>query len=65
MDEKVLKQVAEAIAAKRVNISLEEARDLAKRALKFKQEHNRLPDITSSIYREPADYRLIVIGSLG
>lgn len=48
MDEKVLKQVAEAIASKRVNISLEEARDLAKRALRFKQEHNRLPAITSA-----------------
>ena len=47
MDEKVLKQVAEAIAAKRVAISLEEARVLAKRALQFKQERGRLPEITS------------------
>lgn len=47
MDEKVLKQVAEAIAAKRVAISEEEARVLAKRALQFKQERGRLPDITS------------------
>ena len=31
------------IAAKRVNLTIEEARELAKRALKFKQERGRLP----------------------
>jgi hypothetical protein len=47
MNEQMLKQVAAAIASKRINLTLEEARDLAKRALKFKQERGRLPDITS------------------
>ena len=47
MDEKTLRQVAATIAAKRVNIPYEEARDLAVRAVKFKQERGRLPDITS------------------
>ena len=35
------------IAAKKVNLSMDEARDLAKRALKFKTERGRLPSITS------------------
>jgi hypothetical protein len=47
MNEQTLKQVAAAIASKRINLTLEEARELAKRALKFKQERGRLPDITS------------------
>jgi cytochrome c5 len=47
MDEKILKQVAATIAAKRVNLSYEEARDLALRALKFKQERGRAPEITA------------------
>jgi hypothetical protein len=47
MSEDSLKQVAAVIAAKRINLTLEEARDLAKRALKFKQERGRLPSITS------------------
>ncbi|WP_298285279.1 pseudomurein-binding repeat-containing protein [Acidocella sp.] len=47
MDEESLKQVAATIAGKRVNLTPEEARDLAKRALKFKQERGRLPSITS------------------
>jgi hypothetical protein len=47
MDEKTLKQVQASIAAKRVTIPYEEARDLAKRALKFKVERGRLPEITS------------------
>ncbi|TXB61843.1 DEAD/DEAH box helicase [Phaeodactylibacter luteus] len=48
MTESSLKAMAEVIAAKKHNISVEEARDLAKRALKFKQELGRLPDIKSS-----------------
>ena len=48
MSEDSLKQVAAVIAGKRVNLSLEEARELAKRALKFKQERGRLPSITSA-----------------
>jgi superfamily II DNA or RNA helicase len=47
MSEDSLKQVQAAISAKRVNLTVEDARDLAKRALKFKQERGRLPSITS------------------
>jgi len=47
MSEDSLKQVAAVIAAKRVKLTPEEARDLAKRALKFKQERGRLPDINA------------------
>lgn len=47
MNEDSLKQVQAAISAKRVKLTLEEARDLARRALRFKQERGRLPDITS------------------
>ena len=47
MDEKTLKQVQETIAAKRVSLSYEDARELALRALKFKHERGRLPEITS------------------
>jgi len=47
MTQERLKQVAEVIAARRVNLTLEEARDLAKRALRFKQEKGRLPSLTA------------------
>lgn len=47
MSEESLKQVAAIISAKRVQLSPEDARDLARRALKFKQERGRLPSITS------------------
>jgi hypothetical protein len=47
MNETVLKQVQSVISAKKVKISPEEARDLAERALRFKKERGRLPDITS------------------
>ncbi len=47
MDERVLRQVQASIAAKRVSISIEDARELAKRALQFKTEKGRLPDINS------------------
>ena len=47
MDEKTLKQVQATIAAKRVSISYEEARELALRAVTFKRERGRVPDITS------------------
>lgn len=48
MTESSLKQVAAAIAAKRVAISLEEARELALRALKFKQERGHAPSPTAA-----------------
>ena len=47
MSEDSLKQVQAAISAKRVSLTIEEARELAKRALRFKQERGRLPSITS------------------
>ncbi len=47
MSEERLRQVAAVIAAKRVNLSVDEARDLAKRALRFKQEKGRLPSLTA------------------
>jgi superfamily II DNA or RNA helicase len=47
MGEERLKQVAEIIAAKRLNITLDEARELAKRALVFKKDKGRLPSITA------------------
>lgn len=47
MSEESLKQVAAVISAKKVQLTPEEARDLAKRALKFKKERGRLPSITS------------------
>lgn len=48
MSEDSLKQVAAVIAGKKVSMTIEEARELAKRALKFKQERGRLPSITSA-----------------
>ena len=47
MSEDSLKQVAAIIAGKKVSLNLDDARELAKRALKFKQERGRLPSITS------------------
>jgi len=47
MSEESLKQVAAVISAKKVQLAPEEARDLARRAVKFKQERGRLPSITS------------------
>ena len=48
MDEESLKRVKAIIAGKRVNLTPEEARELAKRALLFKRERGRLPSITSA-----------------
>lgn len=48
MSEESLKKVAEVISTKKVQLTPEEARDLAKRALKFKQERGRLPSITAA-----------------
>ena len=48
MSEDSLKQVAAAISAKRISLTPEEARDLARRALKFKRERGRLPDLAAS-----------------
>ena len=48
MSEESLKQVAAVITAKKIQLTAEEARDLARRALRFKQERGRLPSITSA-----------------
>ena len=48
MDEKSLRQVQASIAAKKVSIPEDEARELAKRALQFKNERGRVPDINSA-----------------
>lgn len=48
MDEKSLRQVQASIAARKVNIPEEEARDLSMRALQFKKERGRSPDINSA-----------------
>ncbi len=55
MNEATLKQVQATIAAKRVTMSYDEARDHAKRALQFKRERNRVPEITS---QDPWEKRL-------
>jgi hypothetical protein len=47
MSEERLKVVAEVIASRRVSMTLDEARELAKRAKRFKTERGRLPSITA------------------
>lgn len=47
MNEARLKLVAEVIAARRTSMTLDEARDLAKRAKRFKEERGRLPLLTA------------------
>jgi superfamily II DNA or RNA helicase len=48
MSEESLKQVQAVISAKKVKMTPEEARDLARRAKKFKNERGRLPSITAA-----------------
>lgn len=48
MSEESLKEVAAAIAAKRTNLTPEEAKELAVRAVRFKKERGRLPSISST-----------------
>ncbi len=47
MSEASLKQIANVIGAKKVQLTPEEARELARRALRFKEERGRLPSMTS------------------
>ncbi len=47
MTEESLKQIAAVISAKKAKLTHDEARELALRALKFKQERGRLPEINS------------------
>ncbi|MGG4170118.1 DEAD/DEAH box helicase [Rossellomorea vietnamensis] len=55
ISEDSLKQVSAVIAAKRVGISYEEARALTERALQFKNERGRLPDISA---QDPWEQRM-------
>lgn len=48
MSEESLKQVQAVINARKVGLTIEEARELARRALRFKQERGRLPSLTSA-----------------
>lgn len=48
MDEKLLRQVQASIGAKKAAIPEDEARELARRALQFKHERGRLPDINAA-----------------
>ena len=47
LSEESLKQIAAVITAKKIQLTPEDARDLARRALRFKRERERLPSITS------------------
>jgi hypothetical protein len=47
MNEATLKQLAGIIAARKIQLTPDEARELARRALKFKNERGRLPSLTS------------------
>jgi hypothetical protein len=55
MSEATLRQVADVIGRKKVSIPYEEARDLAIRALRWKKERGRAPEITSA---DPWEKRL-------
>jgi hypothetical protein len=48
MDERSLRQIQASIAGKNVKLTEDEARELAKRALQFKNERGRVPDIHSA-----------------
>ena len=55
MNEGTLKQVAAVIGKRKVSIPYDEARDLAVRALQWKKERERAPEITS---QDPWEKRL-------
>ena len=48
MSENSLKELHSIISSKRISMSLDDARELSFRALKFKKERGRLPSLTSS-----------------
>lgn len=48
MTEDSLRQIASIISAKKVQLTPDEARELARRAVKFRNEHGRLPSITAA-----------------
>ena len=47
MNEATLRQLADIIAARKIQMTPDEARELARRALKFKNERGRLPSLSS------------------
>jgi len=55
MNQQSLKAMSSIISGKEASMSLEDARNLAKRALKFKNERGRLPDIKS---QDPWEQRM-------
>jgi len=55
MSEDSLKQIAAEITKKKIKLTDEEARELAKRALQFKKERGRLPSLTAA---DPWEKRL-------
>lgn len=48
MSEESLRQLGNIIAGKKAKLSYDEAKDFAKRALKFKKERGQLPEVTSN-----------------
>lgn len=48
MSEESLRAISEIISSKRINLSLEEARELLKRAHRFKQERGRAPALSAA-----------------
>jgi len=48
MNEERLRRISEIITAKKIRMDLDEARELARRAVQFKRQHGRPPDIRSS-----------------
>ena len=48
MDENSLRQVQASIAAKKISISIEDAREYVKRAIKFKEERGKVPEINAA-----------------
>lgn len=48
MTEKSLKVMADIISSKKLSLTLDEARELTRRAVKFKKEHGRLPNLTAA-----------------
>ena len=48
LDENSLKQIMDAIGAKKIMLTEEEARELARRAILFKQDRRRLPKLTAN-----------------
>lgn len=48
MSEERLKQIAEEISRKHISLTPDEARELARRAVAFKQDRGRLPELTAN-----------------